>query len=88
MNYSDRVFETFGNNPNVNITSLPNLTVVDQRLERSVEIRLELSTTSDFKTVQSMTQLSEGYSEDFTAASLFSSLDMSFIRGDLHLHDW
>jgi hypothetical protein len=87
MNYSERIFETFGNSPNVNITSLPNLTIVDQRLENNVEIRLELSTASDFKKVHSLTQLGEGYSEDFTSAALFSSLT-NVLYGDIHLHDW
>jgi hypothetical protein len=84
MNYSGKVDELFNNNQFTNITSFPNLTLIDQKLQRNVEIRLELSTATDFQIVRSMTKLEDGYSEDFTGASLFSNL----FRGDLHVHDW
>lgn len=84
MNYSAKISEIF----NGNITSFPNLTLIDQKPSNNVEIRLELSTASDFQTIKTMTKLKDGYWEDFTAASLFSNLDMGFVKGDNHLHDW
>ncbi|KAI6197641.1 hypothetical protein M3Y94_01249000 [Aphelenchoides besseyi] len=86
LNYTKTVTELFANDTIVNSTSLNNIFIYRQI--DYVDICLELSATSDIETVKQLTNLTEGYSADFTGSSQISGFNMSLAAGDIRLSDW
>ncbi|KAI6240404.1 hypothetical protein M3Y99_00472600 [Aphelenchoides fujianensis] len=85
-NFSSKISELFPADAITNGTSAKNVAIFRQL--DYVEICLELSATSDFRTVRSLTSLAEGYSEDFTGASRVGGWNVSSFGENFRLPDW
>ncbi|KAI6234760.1 hypothetical protein M3Y99_00765600 [Aphelenchoides fujianensis] len=85
-NFWSAISELFPADTITNGTSAKNVAIFRQL--DYVEICLELSATSDFRTVRSLTNLTEGYSEDFTGASRVGGWNVSSFGENFRLPDW
>ncbi|KAI6195165.1 hypothetical protein M3Y96_01202000 [Aphelenchoides besseyi] len=83
---TNTVAELFANDTIVNSTSFNNI-LINRQID-NIDICLELSATSDIEKVKQLTNLTEGYSADFTGSSQINGFNMSLAAGDIRLSDW